>query len=37
LNRDYPHHAAAARAVAEQQFDSDIVLSRLLRQVGALP
>ena len=34
LARDYPRHARAARAVAEEHFDSDRVLPRLLRQVG---
>jgi hypothetical protein len=34
LNRDYPRHARAARAIAEEHFDSDRVLSRLLAQVG---
>jgi hypothetical protein len=37
LNRDYARHAAAARALAEQHFDSGKVLTRLLRAVGALP
>lgn len=37
LNADYPHHARAARMLAEEFFDSDKVLSRLLRRVGALP
>jgi glycosyltransferase involved in cell wall biosynthesis len=35
LNRDYRRHARAARALAEEYFDSDKVLSRLLEQVGA--
>lgn len=30
LNRDYPRHARAARALAEEHFASDRVLSRLL-------
>jgi glycosyltransferase involved in cell wall biosynthesis len=34
LNHDYPRHARAARALAEQHFDSDKVLSRLLARVG---
>lgn len=34
LNRDYPRHARAARALAEEHFDSDKVLSRLLAQLG---
>jgi hypothetical protein len=37
LNADYPHHAAAARALAEEYFDSDKVLPRLLRAVGVSP
>jgi hypothetical protein len=36
LNRDYGRHARAARALAEEHFDSDRVLSRLLQQLGAL-
>jgi hypothetical protein len=32
---DYPRHAGAARRIAEQFFDSDIVLSRLLDRIGA--
>lgn len=35
LNRDYPRHARAARAIAEEHFDSGKVLTRLLQQVGA--
>jgi hypothetical protein len=31
---DYPAHAAAARAIAERYFDSDLVLGRLLDEVG---
>jgi hypothetical protein len=31
---DYPAHAQAARAVAERFFDSDLVLGRLLDEVG---
>jgi len=34
LRGDYPHHARAARALAEEFFDSDRVLGRLLEQVG---
>ena len=37
INGDYPRHAAAARALAEEHFDSDRVLSRLLQDVGAAP
>src|SRR5262249_43579967 len=36
LRRDYPRHTRAARAVAEEHFDSDKVLSRLLRRIGAI-
>jgi hypothetical protein len=32
LRRDYPSHARAARRLAEEHFDSDKVLSRLLEQ-----
>jgi hypothetical protein len=35
LRRDYAGHARAARGLAEEFFDSDKVLSRLLQQVGA--
>jgi glycosyltransferase involved in cell wall biosynthesis len=35
VERDYDRHADAARAVAEEHFDSDRVLTRLLEQVGA--
>jgi hypothetical protein len=35
LRADYPRHARAARAIAEEHFDSDRVLARLLEQVGA--
>jgi hypothetical protein len=34
LARDYARHARAARAIAEEHFDSDRVLTRLLRFVG---
>jgi hypothetical protein len=34
LRRDYRRHARAARAVAEDYFDSDKVLTRLLERVG---
>ncbi len=37
LQRDYVHHARAARAVAEEHFDSDKVLARLLNRIGAAP
>lgn len=36
LNEDYGRHARAARQIAEQHFDSDHVLNRLLHQIGAL-
>ena len=35
INRDYTRHSRAARALAETHFDSDKVLARLLRNVGA--
>jgi hypothetical protein len=35
IQRDYPRHRAAARALAEQYLDSDRVLTRLLDRVGA--
>jgi hypothetical protein len=31
---DYPAHASAARAIAERYFDSDLVLGRLLDEMG---
>jgi hypothetical protein len=34
IRRDYPHHAAAARALARNHFDSDRILAGLLREVG---
>jgi hypothetical protein len=37
LDRDYGRHQRAARALAEEYFDSDKVLGRLLRNVGVLP
>jgi hypothetical protein len=37
ITADYDRHAAAARHLAEDHFDSDKVLSRLLSQVGATP
>jgi len=36
LRSGYPRHARAARALAEEFFDSDKVLPRLLRRIGAL-
>jgi hypothetical protein len=35
LNGDYDRHARAARAIAEEYFDSDRVLARLLARLGA--
>jgi hypothetical protein len=35
MNADYSRHAQAARALAEEYFDSDWVLNRLLSQIGA--
>ncbi len=37
LNRDYPRHCRAARALAERFFDSRRVLSQLLSTLGVLP
>jgi hypothetical protein len=37
LNADYARHARAARALAEEFFDSDKVLTRLLQRIGAVP
>jgi hypothetical protein len=34
LRKDYARHARAARAIAEERFDSDLVLNRLLAAVG---
>jgi hypothetical protein len=34
IRRDYPRHAAAARGLAREFFDSDTVLARLLRDLG---
>jgi hypothetical protein len=34
IMRDYEAHARAARAIAEQWFDSDRVLTDLLRTMG---
>ena len=34
VRADYPRHARAARAIAEECFDSDKVLGRLLAQLG---
>ncbi len=35
LQSDYPRHARAARSLAEEYFDSDKVLTRLLERIGA--
>jgi hypothetical protein len=35
INGDYTRHARAARAIAEECFDSDKVLTRLLQHIGA--
>jgi hypothetical protein len=37
ITRDYEHHSRAARAVAEEFFDSDRVLGRLVEQAGITP
>ncbi|HEX6386405.1 MAG TPA: hypothetical protein VF177_17165 [Anaerolineae bacterium] len=37
LNRDYSRQSRAARAIAEEYFDSDKVLTRLLRCIGVVP
>jgi hypothetical protein len=34
IERDYETHAAAARAIAQEYFDSDKVLGHLLEVVG---
>jgi hypothetical protein len=34
LRADYPRHARAARGLAEEYFDSDRVLGRLLARLG---
>ena len=35
INRDYPAHCLAARRIAEEYFDSDKVLTRILKLIGA--
>jgi Glycosyl transferases group 1 len=35
LRRDYPRHSQAARALAEEHFDSDKVLERFIRRVDS--
>jgi len=37
IARDYDRHCRAARAIAEEHFDSGKVLGRLLREVGVSP
>jgi hypothetical protein len=37
VRSDYPKHARAARAIAEECFDSDRVLSALIEKVGRAP
>jgi hypothetical protein len=34
INKDYLAHCRAARAIAEEHFDSDRVLSKMLKQIG---
>ena len=34
INADYPRHSRAARAIARDDFDSDVVLRRLLADLG---
>jgi hypothetical protein len=34
VTKDYPTHSRAARAIAEEYFDSDKVLTKMLRQMG---
>lgn len=36
VNGNYPRHARAARAIAEDHFDSDRVLTKLLQRTGAV-
>jgi len=35
IRQDYEHHATAARRIAEEHLDSDVVLTRLLENMGA--
>ena len=37
IARDYGEHCRAARALAEEYFDSDKVLGELIEQVGIAP
>jgi hypothetical protein len=34
INSDYPKHCRAARAIAEEYLDSDVVLKGMLREIG---
>lgn len=34
---DYEHHCRAARAIAEEYFDSDTVLGRMIEEIGLAP
>ena len=34
INRDYPEHCRAARQIAAEYFDSDLVLEKLCREAG---
>jgi hypothetical protein len=37
IERDYERHAKGARALAEEYFDSDRVLGRMLEEAGVSP
>jgi hypothetical protein len=37
IRRDYDHHCAAARRLAETHFDSDVVLGKLMKDLGIRP
>lgn len=37
IRRDYPGHCQAARALAEEYFDSDKVLGRMFEEIGVTP
>jgi hypothetical protein len=37
IEADYETHCRAARAIAEQFFDSDRVLGRLMQEIGVAP
>jgi hypothetical protein len=34
INRDYTTHCRTARRIAEEYFDSDRVLTRMLQEIG---